>query len=157
MLRHLRRHGQDCGSFGKGRDCPSRSKKKCPFRVEGRHAGTRWHQSLRTNDERTAIRLVNRIIETGRLEFDEPRTAGVTVRQAIEGFLAEEASRGMADSTLKSSHPHSWNLRSIRPSKRYLRSLPGLIWWRSFVSVGEYLRQQASNKPNVSRASSNSP
>ena len=66
------------------------------------NAGTRWHQSLRTNDERTAIRLVNRIIETGRLEFDEPRTTGVTVRQAIEGFLAEQASRGMADSTLKS-------------------------------------------------------
>jgi integrase len=102
MLRHVRRHGQDCDSFGKDRDCPSRSKKKCPFWVEGRHAGTRWHQSLRTNDERTAIRLVNRIIETGRLEFEEPRTAGVTVRQAIEGFLAEQASRGMADSTLKS-------------------------------------------------------
>ncbi len=102
MLRHVRRHGQDCDSFGKDRDCPSRSKKKCPFWVEGRHAGTRWHQSLRTNDERTAIRLVNRIIETGGLEFDEPRTAGVTVRQAIEGFLAEQASRGMADSTLKS-------------------------------------------------------
>jgi hypothetical protein len=50
----------------------------------------------------TAIRLVNRIIETGLLEFDEPRVAGVTVRDAIEGFLAEQASRGMADSTLKS-------------------------------------------------------
>jgi site-specific recombinase XerD len=102
MLRHVRRHGQDCDSFGKDRDCPSRSKKKCPFWVEGRHAGTRWHQSLRTNDERTAIRLVNRIIETGRLEFDEPRAAGVTVLQAIEAFLAEQTSRGMADSTLKS-------------------------------------------------------
>jgi hypothetical protein len=70
--------------------------------VEGRHAGTRWHQSLRTNDERTAIRLVNRIIETGRLEFDEPRPAGVTVLQAIEAFLAEQTSRGMAGSTLRS-------------------------------------------------------
>jgi site-specific recombinase XerD len=102
MLRHVRRHGQDCDSFGKDRDCPSRSKKKCPFWVEGRHGRTRWHQSLRTTDEKTAIRLVNRIIETGRLEFDEPRAAGVTVLQAIEGFLAEQTSRGMADSTLKS-------------------------------------------------------
>ena len=55
-----------------------------------------------TSDEKTAIWLVNRIIETGRLEFDEPRAAGVTVLQAIEGFLAEQTSRGMADSTLKS-------------------------------------------------------
>jgi site-specific recombinase XerD len=102
MLRHVRRHVQDCNSFGKDRDCPSKSKKKCPFWVEGRHDRTRWHQSLRTTDEKTAIRLVNRIIETGRLEFDEPRAAGVTVLQAIEGFLAEQTSRGMADSTLKS-------------------------------------------------------
>ena len=102
MLRHVRRHVQDCNSFGKDRDCPSKSKKKCPFWVEGRHGRTRWHQSLRTTDEKTAIRLVNRIIETGRLEFDEPRAAGVTVQQAIEGFLAEQTSRGMADSTLKS-------------------------------------------------------
>jgi site-specific recombinase XerD len=102
MLRHVRRHVQDCNSFGKDRDCPSKSKKKCPFWVEGRHGRTRWHQSLRTTDEKTAIRLVNRIIETGRLEFDEPRAAGVTVLQAIEGFLAEQTSRGMADSTLKS-------------------------------------------------------
>ena len=102
MLRHVRRHVQDCNSFGKDRDCPSKSKKKCPFWVEGRHGRTRWHQSLRTNDEKTAIRLVNRIIETGRLEFDEPRAAGVTVLQAIEAFLAEQTSRGMADSTLKS-------------------------------------------------------
>jgi site-specific recombinase XerD len=102
MLRHVRRHVQDCNSFGKDRDCPSKSKKKCPFWVEGRHGRTRWHQSLRTTDEKTAIRLVNRIIETGRLEFDEPKAAGVTVLQAIEGFLAEQTSRGMADSTLKS-------------------------------------------------------
>jgi site-specific recombinase XerD len=102
MLRHVRRHVQDCNSFGRDRDCPSKSKKKCPFWVEGRHGRTRWHQSLRTTDEKTAIRLVNRIIETGRLEFDEPRAAGVTVLQAIEAFLAEQTSRGMADSTLKS-------------------------------------------------------
>ena len=102
MLRHVRRHVQDCNSFGKDRDCPSKSKKKCPFWVEGRHGRTRWHQSLRTTDEKTAIRLVNRIIETGRLEFDEPRAAGVTVLEAIEAFLAEQTSRGMADSTLKS-------------------------------------------------------
>jgi site-specific recombinase XerD len=101
MLRHVRRHIQDCDSFGKDRDCPSKSKKKCPFWVEGRHAGTRWHQSLRTTDEKTAIRIVNRIVETGRLDLDEPR-AGVTVREAIEGFLAEQGSRGMTDSTLKS-------------------------------------------------------
>ena len=102
MLRHVRRHVQDCNSFGKDRDCPSKSKKKCPFWVEGRHVGTRWHQSLRTNDERTAIRLVNRIVETGRLEFEEAIAPGITVREAIEGFLAEQTSRGMADSTLKS-------------------------------------------------------
>lgn len=48
------------------------------------------------------IRLVNRIIETGHLEFDEPRASGVTVLQAIEGFPAEQTSRGMADSRLKS-------------------------------------------------------
>jgi site-specific recombinase XerD len=101
MLRHVRRHVQDCDSFGKDRDCPSKSKKKCPFWVEGRLAGTRWHQSLRTADEKTAIRLVNQIIEKGRLEFDEPGT-GVSVQGAIEGFLAEQSSRGMAESTLKS-------------------------------------------------------
>src|SRR5260370_13380773 len=101
MLRHVRKHVRDCNSFGKDRDCPSKSKKKCPFWVEGRHAGTRWHQSLRTNDEKTAVRLVNRIIETGRLEFEEPIAAGITVREAIEGFLAEQARRGMANSTLK--------------------------------------------------------
>src|SRR4051812_15077580 len=102
MLRHVRRHVQECDSHSKDRDCPSKSKKKCPFWVEGRHAGTRWHQSLRTNDEKTAVRLVNRIIETGRLEFEEPVAAGVTVRAAVEGFLAEQAGRGMADSTMKS-------------------------------------------------------
>lgn len=102
MLRHVRRHVQDCDSFGKDRDCPSRSKKKCPFWVEGRHAGTRWHQSLRTSDEKTAVRLVNRIIESGRLEFDEPLPTGIGVKDAIERFLAEQASRGTADSTLKS-------------------------------------------------------
>jgi site-specific recombinase XerD len=102
MLRHVRRHFQDCASYGKDRDCPSKSKKKCPFWVEGRHAGTRWHKSLRTNDEKTAVRLVNRIIETGRLEFDGPIAVGISVIDAIERFLAEQASRGTADSTLKS-------------------------------------------------------
>ncbi len=62
----------------------------------------RWHQSLRTNDEKTAIRLVNRIVETGRLDFDAPETKAIGVRDAVEGFLAEQAARGMAESTLKS-------------------------------------------------------
>ena len=102
MLRHVRNHVQDCDSFGKDRDCPSKSKKKCPFWVEGGHEGMRWHQSLRTNDEKAAIRLVNRIVETGRLQFDSPETKAIAVRDAVEGFLAEQTACGSAESTLKS-------------------------------------------------------
>jgi hypothetical protein len=102
MLRHVRDHVQDCDSFGKDRDCPSKSKKKYPFRAEGRHEGIGWHQSLRTNDEKTVIRLVGRIVETGLLEFDRTETKSVGVLDAVEGFLAEETARGSAQSTLKS-------------------------------------------------------
>src|SRR5262245_2358162 len=102
MLRHVRNHVRDCDSYGADRDCPSKSKNKCPFWVEGRHAGKRWHKSLRTSDEKTAIRLVNRIIETGRVEFAPPQAACITIPDAIERFLAEQASRGAAESTLKS-------------------------------------------------------
>jgi site-specific recombinase XerD len=101
MLRHVRTHVRSCTSFDTPKDCPSQSKKKCPFWVEGRHNGKRWHQSLKTADEKTAIRIVNRIVETGTLE-PEAEAIGIDIAEAVEAFLNEQTGRGVAMATLGS-------------------------------------------------------
>ena len=102
---------------------------------------------------RTAIRLVNRIIETGRLEFDEPRAAGVTVLQAVEGFLAEQTSRGMADSTLKSLRKllrGSPNRANCRNSEEFSPTLMEFAIDQAIETLPAFDAgpDQASSKPN---------
>jgi integrase len=84
MLRFERKHVAGCTS---GAKC-----KRCPYWIEGRHGGRRWHQSLHTTDSRTAAQLVQRIILAGELTDDTPTPtttpapAVVTVAQAIAAY-----------------------------------------------------------------------
>lgn len=59
--------------------------KKCPFWIEGRHEGKRWHQSLRTTNAQTAAQLVQRVILTGKLELTGDDSK-VTVADAIKAY-----------------------------------------------------------------------
>jgi integrase len=93
MLRYSRTHIDGCTS---GDSC-----RKCPYWIEGRHNGKRWHQSLRTMDSKTAAQLVQRVLLTGKLE-QEQEIAGITIADAVTQFFAEQESRGAAQSTLKS-------------------------------------------------------
>jgi site-specific recombinase XerD len=93
MLRYQSNHIADCKS---GDSC-----KKCPYWIEGRQNGRRWHQSLRTTDAKTASALVQRVILTGKLDV-AAEGPGMTIADAITQFFAEHDSRGMAESTIKS-------------------------------------------------------
>lgn len=93
MLRYQRNHVAGCKS---GDSC-----RKCPYWIEGRHQGKRWHQSLRTADAKTAAALVQRAILTGKIQL-EPEAQGMTIAEAIKEFLAEHESRGAAEGTIKS-------------------------------------------------------
>jgi site-specific recombinase XerD len=93
MLRYTRTHIDGCTS---GDSC-----RKCPYWIEGRHNGKRWHRSLKTADAKTAAQLVQRVILTGTLDL-EPEAVGITVADAVTQFLAEQESRGAAVSTIKS-------------------------------------------------------
>jgi site-specific recombinase XerD len=93
MLRYQRNHIAGCKS---GDSC-----KKCPYWIEGRHEGRRWHQSLKTTDAKTAAQLVQRAILTGKIEL-EPEDQGITIADAITKFYAEQMGRGAAASTVKS-------------------------------------------------------
>src|SRR5215472_14839084 len=96
MLRYQRNHIAGCTS---GDSC-----RKCPYWIEGRHQGKRWHQSLRTTDARTAAQLVQRVILTGKLELDaEPeQDRGITIADAITEYFAELESRRAARATIRS-------------------------------------------------------
>jgi integrase len=96
MLRYERKHVAGCTS---GAKC-----KRCPYWIEGRHEGKRWHQSLKTTDSRTAAQLVQRAILTGQIELSEvePSNPGITIAEAIEYFYAEQFGRGASPSTIKS-------------------------------------------------------
>src|ERR1700692_1926397 len=92
MLRYHRNHIAGCKS---GYSC-----KRCPFWIQGRHHGKRWHQSLKTTDSKTAAQLVQRAILTGKLEL-EPEENGIAIADAVKQFFAEQQSRGSAESTIK--------------------------------------------------------
>lgn len=87
MLRYQRNHVVGCKS---GDSC-----KKCPFWIQGRHDGKRWHQSLKTTDSRTAAQLVQRVIITGKLdtEPERPKDNGITLADAITKFYNELSGR----------------------------------------------------------------
>jgi hypothetical protein len=93
MLRYQRNHVAGCKS---GDSC-----RKCPYWIEGRHQGKRWHQSLRTADAKTAAALVQRAILTGKIEL-EPEAQRMPIAEAIKEFFAEHESRGAAEGTIKS-------------------------------------------------------
>jgi len=78
MLRYERNHIAGCKS---GDSC-----KKCPFWIEGRHEGKRFHQSLKTTDSKTAAQLVQRVILTGKLDLQPTEQTGVTVADAITSY-----------------------------------------------------------------------
>lgn len=77
MLRFERNHVAECRS---GARC-----KKCPFWIEGRHEGKRWHQSLRTTSAKTAAQLVQRVILTGKLDLTGDDSK-VTVADAVKAY-----------------------------------------------------------------------
>jgi site-specific recombinase XerD len=93
LLRYTRTHIDGCKS---GDSC-----RKCPYWIEGRHQGKRWHQSLRTADSKTAAQLVQRAILTGKLEL-EREEQGITLTDAVTKFFDELTGRGAALSTIKS-------------------------------------------------------
>lgn len=93
MLRYQLNHIAGCKS---GDSC-----KKCPYWIEGRHEGRRWHQSLKTTDAKTAAQLVQRAILTGKID-GEPENRGMTITDAITKFYSEQRSRGTSLATIKS-------------------------------------------------------
>jgi hypothetical protein len=93
MLRYERNHIAGCRS---GDSC-----RKCPYWIEGRQHGKRWHQYLKTTDAKTAAQLVQRVILTGKLDIAIADGQGITLADAITKFFAELTSRGAAGSTIK--------------------------------------------------------
>ena len=94
MLRYQRNHVSGCMS---GNSC-----KRCPYWIEGRHEGRRWHQSLKTTDAKTAAQLVQRAILTGNIDAPAQPDGGITITDAITKFYAEQHSRGASLATIKS-------------------------------------------------------
>jgi hypothetical protein len=93
MLRYQRNHIAGCKS---GDSC-----KRCPYWIEGRHEGRRWHQSLKTTDAKTAAQLVQRAILIGNIDAPEQADPGITITDAITKFYAEQHSRGASPATIK--------------------------------------------------------
>src|SRR5438067_5651502 len=77
MLRYSRNHIAGCKS---GFSC-----KKCPYWIEGRHEGKRWHKSLKTTDAKTAAQLVQRVILTGKLALTGDGSK-VTLADGIKAY-----------------------------------------------------------------------
>lgn len=130
MLRYQRNHVASCKS---GDSC-----KKCPFWIEGRHQGKRWHQSLKTTDSRTAAQLVQRVILTGKLET-EPEKAqdnGITLADAISKFYDELSGRGAKEGTIRpfrkflggSPNRHRLNLAKVTPTLPEFATRHGVLF-----------------------------
>ena len=92
MLRYQRYHQVGCRA---GNSC-----KKCPYWIEGRHEGRRWHQSLKTTDAKTAAQLVQRAILTGNIDVPAQPDSGITITDAITKFYAEQHSRDSGRTTI---------------------------------------------------------
>jgi hypothetical protein len=94
--------------------------KKCPYWIEGRHQGRRWHQSLKTTDAKTAAQLIQRVILTGKLEIAAEAGQRITLAGAITKFFTEITSRGSegcGSLQMLSYHPGVRGLYSGQPPK----------------------------------------
>src|SRR5690348_4962632 len=121
MLIPKRRHVKGCAMYGKsGVDCPSKSKKKCPFIIDYYESGKRRERSLGTNDEETAWKLVQEMVISG--DRKAPETAK-TVQEAIDLFLEEERKRGVGESTLKSFRKFLCGAPNRKPNPAFSETL----------------------------------
>lgn len=94
-----RRHSRACPFFGPGGREARADKCKCPFHVDGLHAGQRVRQSLRTRNRQLAERRLAELIrklddalaKSGGPEPSEESQASSrrTVADAVERFLAD--------------------------------------------------------------------
>ena len=117
-----RRHLKNCSKYGTADECPSASKRKCPYRVFGvglSESGKRVkiRKSLKTNDQRTALEQM-RDMMTGKQEVSD----ALSVEDAMSRYFREESARGVSDETLKSFH----KFLDRRRSEEYT---PTLIMW----------------------------
>lgn len=135
MLRYRRNHIAGCKS---GDSC-----KKCPYWIEGRHHGKRWHQSLKTTDAKTAAQFVQRVILTGKLEL-EPENQGITIAEAITKFFAEQEGRGAAVSSIKSFRKFLNGAPNRHKCKDPSKFSPTLLEFAASKGI-EYLRDCSSD------------
>lgn len=104
-----RRHVAGCSKFGTTQECPSASKKKCPYRLFG--VGIDEHgervkirKALGTNNQQIASEeLVQYRLNVEALNVPVASTA-VTIENAMSKYFTEEAARGVSDTTLVSFH-----------------------------------------------------
>ena len=93
-----RRHLKTCSKFGTALDCPSASKKKCPFRLfgvgideHGQRAKIR--KALRTNNQAIAAEELIRY-RTNVEALNAPvASSAITVENAIAKYFEEEKAR----------------------------------------------------------------
>lgn len=104
-----RRHLKSCSKYGTSQDCPSASKKKCPFRLFG--VGIDEHgqrvkirKALRTNNQTVAAEELLRYRSNIEALNAPVASSAITVANAIAKYFEEEKARGVSDSTLTSFH-----------------------------------------------------
>src|SRR6478672_13627483 len=92
-LKVKRVHVTTCVSFGTDEDCPSRSKKKCPFWLTGygRDEGgrlVRVRESLKVSDLKLATQKMHDLLLGN--DRENEREPAITIDEAIRRFLAEQ-------------------------------------------------------------------
>jgi hypothetical protein len=139
MIRHRRVHVSGCKSYdatdpqnNRQTDCPSQSKKKCPFWAWGMQDGKRVRRSLKTTDERVAITLLNELVVSGETE---PPRAPLTVREAIQAFYSEQRARGLTEATLRTYQ----KFLDREPGKESERFSPSLVMFADRKGI-KYLK-----------------
>ncbi len=104
-LNAKRVHVKACVSYGTDKDCPSKSKKKCPLwafgfgRDEGGNL-VRVRESLKMNDLKKALEKIDNLL-LGKSTLN-PREFPPSVEETIEKFFAEQTARHMSESTILS-------------------------------------------------------
>jgi site-specific recombinase XerD len=114
---------------------------KCPYWVVGRHQGKRYHQSLRTADSKTAAKLVEQLLLTGKLGPTAESNRGIKIADAVDRFIAEQRMRGVGNATIRSYVQLFTGAPGRRSNGRFRdQSSPTLLEFAKSAGI-EYLRE----------------
>ena len=102
VLTIYRRHLRTCSFFGKKHQRTARAnacEKKCPIWVQGTLGGERIRRSLDLRSFEAAFDLIHKWNASGQIDVE--RVSAPPIADAVYRFLADAASRGVRESSLK--------------------------------------------------------